>query len=128
MEISLALHIVGIVFWIGGLLFLTKTLKFDLSRNPDLAVLNRKLLFGWLLPGIIITLVTGIYQFLQVGAAVLMKQGWFHGKLTLVVLLLLASGYVFAKAQSGKVKFLTAIHAFAASALVLISVFTLLKF
>jgi len=47
----------------------------------------KRMFFGFCLPGAVIALATGLYQFMQTGAGYYMKLGWFHTKLTLVVIL-----------------------------------------
>jgi len=90
MRVSFAFHLLGIVFWIGGLLFASRIIKIAAtdSDSAGLKILAKKTLFGYIVPGLIVTLLTGFYQFLSVGSQVYMKQGWMHAKLLLVAVLL----------------------------------------
>lgn len=95
MKISLALHLVGLVMWLGSLLIITRCFKIFTREYPKEASdgLNsfrttlRKIYFGFSHPGMGIALLTGIYQISSVGFDYYMKLGWFHSKLTLVVIL-----------------------------------------
>lgn len=86
---SLGVHVIGIVFWVGGLLFLTKLLKFAAREgaSPALAAFMSRAVHGLVLAGAALTLLSGFYQLFFNGMAYYMKQGWFHGKLTLIILL-----------------------------------------
>lgn len=43
---------------------------------------------GYILPGALLTVITGLYQILAgVGFAGYFAQGWFHGKVTLILLM-----------------------------------------
>lgn len=54
--------------------------------NVVLRFFSRYTMFGMLL-----TLVTGVYQLVTMGMSSYMKQGWFHGKLTLVIVAIVAT-------------------------------------
>lgn len=95
MEISLGFHVVGLVLWLGGLMIVTLCLKIFCQEFPAEAEsgLNQfrvkisRIFWGFSVAGAAISLVSGVYQFLARGSAYYMKQGWFHGKLTLVLIL-----------------------------------------
>lgn len=106
-KISVAIHIIGIVMWLGGLLVLTRIFKLFTSSNsfgqPLSGVMSR-IFFGYIIPGTILTVCTGLYQLSYAGMAAYMSQGWFHGKLTLVLILLAVTAICFQslrKARSG---------------------------
>ncbi len=81
--------------WIGSVMIITRCLKIFTNSYPDQAqegldnfrIVIKKIYYGFCLPGALITLISGIYQFSLRGAAYYMKLGWFHGKLTLVLIL-----------------------------------------
>lgn len=93
MKISLSLHVIGLVMWLGGLLILSRltflTVKND-SSSPSLTHI-KKLSNAWIILGATLTVGTGITQMLLGGVARYMAQGWFHGKLTLVLVLIVVS-------------------------------------
>ena len=91
MEISLALHIVGVVMWLGSLLVLTRMLSAceEGEIASPFSKITKKVYFGWTLGGLTLTLLTGLYQFFVRGASYYMKSGWFHGKLTFLIVLII---------------------------------------
>ena len=93
-KISIALHIIGIVMWMGGLMVLTRFLKIATEgpqSNPAFGAMARRIYFGFGVGGCVLTLLTGLYQLISRGASFYMSQGWFHGKLTLVLLALIVT-------------------------------------
>ncbi|MBX7144944.1 MAG: CopD family protein [Oligoflexia bacterium] len=95
MNISLSFHIIGIVFWIGGLLLVTRFMRLfsesGQTANTALAATVRKGWFIYVIHGLLFTLLSGFYQFFTMGAGEYMKQGWFHGKLTFIFVLLITT-------------------------------------
>jgi len=91
MKVSLALHLIGIVFWLGSLIVLTRLLSLGSDVvpkiNDDLKRLSGKVFWGFSVGGLVLSTITGLYQITSSGVGYYMKQGWFHGKLTLVILL-----------------------------------------
>jgi len=138
MAYSLAIHVVGFVFWVGGLLVLTRLFKQLVVQGglPEAARLEaakamKRGYFGFVIAGLTLTLLSGIYQLLERGMGFYMAQGWFHGKLTLVIVLIVASvvfgAQVKAAANGRPVKGGTVgmIHGLTSAALVLIAFLTL---
>lgn len=95
MTLSFAIHVLGVVFWIGGLLFGTKLIKLASEDSPIIRTLAKKTAFAYILPGFLIVLLTGLHQLFAGGVGVYMKQGWMHAKLTLVALLVWSTFSVF---------------------------------
>lgn len=93
MPVSLSLHIIGIVMWLGSLLILTRLLTVcaEGQVSESLGKMSRKLYFGWTLGGLVLTLLTGLYQLIAGGIGYYMKAGWFHGKLTFLIVLLVVT-------------------------------------
>jgi putative membrane protein len=95
MRISLALHVVALILWIGSLLILTRCMKIftkSYSKEAEEGISGfrstmKRMFYGFCLPGAVIALITGLYQFSERGAEYYMKLGWFHAKLSLVVVL-----------------------------------------
>lgn len=95
-QISLGFHIIGIVLWIGGLMVTSGLIRYfeksDAAKSgPAYTALTKKYFFAMVLPGMILALLSGTYQLLTNGVSYYMQQGWFHGKLTLVILLLVTT-------------------------------------
>jgi protoporphyrinogen IX oxidase len=88
---ALAAHVVGIVFWMGGLLVATQVLASHTQETSSearraLARLEQKLLRGIAHPGAAITVLAGI-----VVVAIqpdYLRQSWLQAKLSLVVILI----------------------------------------
>src|ERR1039458_9477414 len=88
---TLVFHVIGLVFWLGGLLVETHTLAIHTEEDsPEtraaLGRLESKLLRGLAHPGAAIMVITG---FILVGHDPnLLQQHWLHAKLLLVVILI----------------------------------------
>ncbi len=86
-------HIIFVIFWMAGLFMLPRLFVYHQEAAPDSPEnalwidRERKLLKIILLPSIIVVWVLGLALAMSIGA---FSQGWFHGKLLLVLLL---SGY-----------------------------------
>lgn len=130
-RLSIALHLIGIVLWLGGLILIPRMLKIFVgaTAGSDLAaarMLVRRLWLGYVIPGMTLAVVTGVYQVLSFGVGTYMRQGWFHGKLTLVIVLFAVTGLVWrevARTAAGAMPrraTLGMAHGLAALALVLI--------
>ncbi|MCB0333436.1 MAG: CopD family protein [Bdellovibrionales bacterium] len=95
--ISLAVHVTGLLFWIGPLLALTLVLKAvaESSDKEPFIKLSHRLWYGFVLAGAALVLVSGLYQLIAYrGLGFYMQQGWFHAKLTAVILLFVLTGLV----------------------------------
>jgi uncharacterized membrane protein len=91
-NISISLHLIGIVLWVGGLLGISSFLKRgDSDINAPF--------YGFCLPGMLLTLGTGLYQLFSKGAAYYFHQAWFHTKLIFVVVLLISTFLVWKGAK-----------------------------
>ncbi len=95
MNWSLTVHIIGIVLWLGGLLVGVRVCRMLASGDsvPSAAVTQalRKVWYVNVLQGMGLVLLSGLYQLFTGGIAFYFKQGWFHTKLTLVMLLFIAT-------------------------------------
>jgi protoporphyrinogen IX oxidase len=88
---ALVFHIFGVVFWIGGLLIVTKVLATHTGEeSPEarrvLERLEMKILNGVAHPGAAITILAGIAVVVIQPAFI--HQAWLHAKLTLVAILI----------------------------------------
>ena len=134
MRVSLAFHLIGLVLWVGGLVILPRILK-GLApvsgQVPEVVSVARRVFFGFIVSGFVIALGTGLFQFVEGGgASVYMKQGWFHTKLTFILVLLVATALLAAELARGKrgealrPGRLLAVHAMSALSLIVITLFT----
>jgi len=89
LNLSLALHIIGIVMWTGSLIVASRIIALGVNNaNDNSASWLKKIFFGWTLSGLVLVTLTGLYQLIIGGGpGVYFKQGWFHGKVTLVIVL-----------------------------------------
>lgn len=90
-KISIAFHIMGIVMWIGSMLICSRFIAMSINEQRDNSAWFSKIFWGWTLPGVLITVFSGIAQLMLNGFGFYFTQGWFHAKLTLVVILLVAT-------------------------------------
>jgi putative membrane protein len=94
MSVSLAFHCVGFVLWLGGLMILTRftSLSHSGGDSPQrFANSAARVYKGYILPGMVVVILSGLHQLGAGGAAHYFQQGWFHGKLTLVLVLIVAT-------------------------------------
>lgn len=88
-----SVHIIFMVTWFAGLFYLPRLFVYhamcDNSSGADAAniarfkIMERKLFFGIMTPGALITIGTGLWLMLGYGIG----GGWLHAKLTLVAVL-----------------------------------------
>jgi len=82
------LHIVFMVTWFAGLFYLPRLFVYHAMSDDRVSlerfqVMERKLYWGIMTPGAVLTLVFGIWLWLGWG----FSGGWLHAKLVLVVVL-----------------------------------------
>jgi putative membrane protein len=88
----LALHIIAMVAWMAGMLYLPRLFVYHSGTMPGseaseiFKVMERRLLRAIINPAMIATFVFGILL-LWAGDWMHFKQGWFHAKLVLVLLM-----------------------------------------
>jgi len=83
-----ALHIVFMVTWFAGLFYLPRLFVYhalaqDESSQERFKVMERKLFWGIMTPGAVLTTVFGLWLWLGFG----FSGGWLHAKLALVAAL-----------------------------------------
>ncbi|HEV2007466.1 MAG TPA: protoporphyrinogen oxidase HemJ [Burkholderiales bacterium] len=84
-----AFHIVFMVTWFAGLFYLPRlfvyhTMTADAPGSERFKVMERKLFFGIMTPGAVLTLASGTWLWLGYG----FSGGWLHAKLALVAILI----------------------------------------
>ena len=84
-----ALHIIFMVTWFAGLFYLPRLFVYHAQATDPIGierfkVMERKLYFGIMTPGAVLTVVFGVWLWLGYG----ISGGWLHVKLALVVMLI----------------------------------------
>lgn len=90
-----SLHLIFMVTWFAGLFYLPRLFVYHSMSSDDTGIdrfktMERKLYFGIMTPGAVLTLVFGAWLAVINGWDLYMEQTWFKAKL---VLLLLLAGY-----------------------------------
>lgn len=93
-----SLHIIFMVTWFSGLFYLPRLYVYhaetkDEIGNARFKIMERKLYFGIMTPGAILTLFFGAWLFAY-DSATYLTQLWMHAKLALVLLLVLYHLYL----------------------------------
>lgn len=87
-----ALHMIFMVTWFAGLFYLPRLFVYhaqsdDTVSHERFKIMERKLYFGIMTPGMLLTLIFGILMLNDYAWAAYSSAGWLHAKLTLIVLL-----------------------------------------
>jgi protoporphyrinogen IX oxidase len=92
-----ALHIIAVIAWMAGMLYLPRLLVYHAGATPGsevaetFKVMERRLLRLIINPAMVVTLLVGFILAIQGGW---FRAGWFHAKLTLVVVLVGVHGFL----------------------------------
>ena len=83
-----ALHVIFMVTWFAGLLYLPRLFVYHAQSSDAVSVerfkvMERKLFFGIMTPGAVLTIIFGAWLWLGWG----FSGGWLHAKLALVAVL-----------------------------------------
>jgi protoporphyrinogen IX oxidase len=89
-----ALHIIFMVTWFAGLFYLPRLFVYHAQATDPIGiarfkVMERKLYFGIMTPGAVLTIVFGVWLWLGYG----ISGGWLQAKLALVVILVVYHVY-----------------------------------
>ncbi len=84
-----SLHIIFMVTWFAGLFYLPRLFVYhamteDEAGRERFKIMERKLFYGIMTPGAVLTLVFGLWLWLAWG----ITGGWLHAKLALVAVLI----------------------------------------
>ena len=84
-----AFHLVFVVTWFAGLFYLPRLFVYhamaeDAVSSERFQIMERKLYYGIMTPGAVITVVLGLWLWLGYG----ITGGWMHAKLVLVLVLI----------------------------------------
>jgi protoporphyrinogen IX oxidase len=85
-----SLHIIFMVTWFAGLFYLPRLFVYhavatDAGSLERFKIMERKLYYGIMAPGAVLTIVFGVWLWLGYG----FKGGWLHAKLGVVVLMVI---------------------------------------
>ena len=88
-----AFHIIFMVTWFAGLFYLPRLFVYhamseDAISNDRFKIMERKLFYGIMTPGGIITTALGIWMLMEHSWQAYADSGWLHAKLALVVVLI----------------------------------------
>jgi putative membrane protein len=87
-----AMHLIFMVTWFAGLFYLPRLFVYHAMSEDQISherfkVMERKLYYGIMTPGMIITLIFGIWMLIDYAWVMYSSTGWLHAKLTLLLLL-----------------------------------------
>lgn len=87
-----ALHLIFMVTWFGGLFYLPRLFVYhamteDVAGKERFKIMERKLFYGIMTPGMVLTLVFGIWMLGDYAWDLYKASAWLHIKLTLIALL-----------------------------------------
>jgi len=93
-----ALHLIFMVTWFAGLFYLPRLFVYhamseDEVSNERFKIMERKLFFGIMTPGMIITFVFGIWMLSDYAWELYSSTGWLHAKLALLAVLVVYHGF-----------------------------------
>jgi len=84
-----AFHIIFMVTWFAGLFYLPRLFVYHAMAEDEVSIerfiiMERKLFFGIMTPGAVLTVLFGVWLWLGYG----FSGGWLHAKLSLVAVLI----------------------------------------
>jgi protoporphyrinogen IX oxidase len=87
-----ALHLIFMVTWFAGLFYLPRLFVYhamsdDAISNERFKVMERKLYYGIMTPGMILTFLFGVWLLIAYDWDLYGKSGWLHAKLGLLAIL-----------------------------------------
>lgn len=87
-----ALHVISVIAWMAGMFYLPRLYVYHVAapvgspQSETFKVMERRLLRAIINPAMIATFVFGIWMLVMLGASV-WSQGWWHVKLTMLILM-----------------------------------------
>lgn len=93
-----AFHVIFMVVWFAAIFYLPRLFVYhamssDEISNQRFKVMERKLYYGIMTPGAVLTIITGLWLLHSYAWALYKSQGWLHVKLTLILILILYHFY-----------------------------------
>jgi len=96
-----ALHVIAVIAWMAGMLYLPRLFVYHVNATGETSetfkVMERRLLKAIMTPSMIVVWLTGLYLATAEG---FWRDGWLHGKLTLVVLMSGVHGLLAARVRA----------------------------
>ena len=88
-----AFHIIFMVTWFAGLFYLPRLFVYhamsdDTISHERFKVMERKLFYGIMTPGAIITIALGVWMLVEYAWTTYAHMGWLHAKLALIAVLI----------------------------------------
>ena len=89
-----AIHIIFMVTWFAGLFYLPRLFVYhamcdDTPGIERFKIMERKLFFGIMTPGAILTIIFGLWMIFDYAWDIYANMGWLHVKLALVAVLVI---------------------------------------
>ena len=89
-----AFHIIFMVTWFAGLFYLPRLYVYHAQSSDQTSIdrfkiMERKLFFGIMTPGAIITIILGVWMLVDYAWASYQHSGWMHAKLVLIGILII---------------------------------------
>ena len=87
-----ALHLIFMVTWFAGLFYLPRLFVYHAMSDDSISherfkIMERKLYYGIMTPGLILTLIFGAWMLHDYAWAVFSQSAWLHIKLSLIAIL-----------------------------------------
>ena len=84
-----AFHVIFMVTWFAGLFYLPRLFVYHAMSDDTISkerfkIMERKLFFGIMTPGAILTVALGVWMLIDYGWEAYSHSGWLHAKLALV--------------------------------------------
>lgn len=92
-----AAHVIAIIAWMAGMLYLPRLFVYHAdtpvgsAQSETFKVMERRLLKAIINPSMMVAWILGLWMAYELDA---FRDGWFHGKLTLVLLMSALHGYL----------------------------------
>jgi len=89
-----ALHLIFMVTWFAGLFYLPRLFVYHAMSDDSISrerfkVMERKLFYGIMTPGMVLTFIFGFWMLGDYAWAIYGHSGWLHAKLSLLMLLVI---------------------------------------
>lgn len=93
-----AFHLIFMVTWFAGLFYLPRLFVYHAMSDDEISherfkIMERKLFFGIMTPGMVLTFIFGIWMLTDYAWVLYSSSGWLHAKLTLLLLLVIYHGF-----------------------------------
>ncbi|MCK5728354.1 MAG: protoporphyrinogen oxidase HemJ [Methylococcales bacterium] len=102
-----ALHLIFMVTWFAGIFYLPRLFVYHAMSEDETScarfkIMERKLFYGIMTPGMILTLIFGFWMLFDYAWVLYASMGWLHAKLTVLVALLIYHYYCYRWLQDFK--------------------------